>query len=121
MNKNELAIKVSKILSKPLTEVIPVINCAMDVVVSTIVEDEPFNTTNLGSFYLKSRKQSVGYDPYHKTHILKPEGKSLRFEPSASIRRQIRSRYDSGVVVAIKENESTSKVTETEEKTLVEV
>jgi nucleoid DNA-binding protein len=120
MNKNELAIEVSKSLGIPLKIVIPVINRAMEVVATTLLDDEPFNTKDLGSFYLKPHKQSVGYDPYHKKYIMRPEGMSLRFDPSASIRRRIRDRYDKGAVEIIENDKSAPEETKMEGKILVE-
>ncbi len=101
MNKNELAIEVSKRVRIPLKEVISIIDCTLDVIGATLINDEPFITNKLGTFYLKRYKQTIGYDPFHKTHILKPEGKRLKFEPSASLRKAIREKHDKGVVEVI--------------------
>ena len=104
-----------------MKEVAPIIDCAMDVIGKTLLDDGLFTTNKLGTFYLKPHKQSLGYDPYHKTHILKPEGKSLRFEPSAYIRRSIREKYDKGAVEIIYDYGPDAEEIETEEKILVEV
>jgi nucleoid DNA-binding protein len=93
MNKHDLAVKVSKITQKPMAVVEPIVGCLFDTMAAAILEGEKVTVCALGSFFLKTHKPRMGYDPYRRTPIPIPEGKSVRFEPSPAMRRSIRARY----------------------------
>jgi nucleoid DNA-binding protein len=120
MNKHELTIIVSKITGKPMSETASVINTLFDAMMKAILEGESISIAPFGSFSLKTHKQKVGYDPYHKVHIIRPEGKYLRFRPSASLHKMIRERYDKGPVKVIEEDRNGIKAIYLEEKIPVE-
>jgi nucleoid DNA-binding protein len=115
MNKNDLAVRVSKITKEPMAVVEPIVGCLFDTMAAAILEGEKVTVCALGSFFLKTHKQKTGYDPYHRIPIVIPEGKSVRFEPSPSMRRSIRARYAKPVC----EQFHPGKI-EVEEKILVE-
>lgn len=94
MNKYQLACEVSKRTKKSLKDVIPIVNSAIEVMADTIVEDEKFSTSGLGTFILENKKQRTGYNPARQIPIIIPAHKSIKFKPSTSLQNRVNDKYE---------------------------
>ena len=82
MNKYALIRQVSKMLERPMREVVPIVNALFDCIVASILDGQKVTISSLGSFRLLDFRERKAYR--HKS-IVVPTGKLVRFTFSPAL------------------------------------